>query len=450
LRVATLAMLRCPECGAALRGGGAGVDPRAGTVHDGWLTCACRETPVVGSVAVFEPPPGGPDRGALLELLRTGRAAQALEALLTPPAPTLAHRWLRRLPPVPPLAALRTAAHRRQLRRWIAAVLAPAASTTTTFVDLMRIYFRHTPENFNYLTYRFGQPRFLAGLAGASLLGRREGAVLELGCGYGHLTFALAARADAAPVVGVDPAFFALYLARHWLAPEADYLCARADRPLPFADGAFTAAVCCDAFHYFEDKATVIGELERCLASDGLWVFTGMHNRAVERELAYGLPLRPEEYGALAGARPWRLCADREVVIRYLSGKGPALATSSDTGALERSPLLSLVATSRPGFFHDRGPYAAWPHAIGRPRLNPLYRPIGAGRGSSQPIELARVLPSRRFRADNPEIEALFPPRAVAPARAWEDLAAGRWSGALAPLVDRAIVVGAPPRFAPG
>src|SRR3712207_7263067 len=43
-------------------------------------------------------------------------------------------------------------------------------------------------------------------------------------------------RAKNQLVIGVDENFFGLYVAKHWIAPEAEYISCVADSSLPFPD----------------------------------------------------------------------------------------------------------------------------------------------------------------------------------------------------------------------
>ena len=85
----------------------------------------------------------------------------------------------------------------------------------------------------------------------------------------------------------------------------------------------FSAAFCTDAFHYFVNKATSVGELKRLTQDDGLIVLVWIHN-ALFRCPYDGLPLPPEGYQALVADMPHRLVADSDVLVRYLRKEGPA------------------------------------------------------------------------------------------------------------------------------
>ena len=87
-------------------------------------------------------------------------------------------------------------------------------------------------DPYGYFAFRFGQPRHLVALSLACLIRRPGKPVLDLACGFGHITRHLVNRAEGQPVIGLDRNFFMLYVAKNWLAPEAEYVCAQADSGL--------------------------------------------------------------------------------------------------------------------------------------------------------------------------------------------------------------------------
>ncbi len=85
-----------------------------------------------------------------------------------------------------------------------------------------------------YFAHRWSDPTFLSGLALAQSYWGAPRTVLELACGAGHFLRAFAGH--AAEVVGGDLVFAKLWLARHWVAPQATLVCFDAAAPWPFAE----------------------------------------------------------------------------------------------------------------------------------------------------------------------------------------------------------------------
>ena len=98
-------------------------------------------------------------------------------------------------------------------------------------------------------------------MVGASHLDRG----LDVACGTGMSTVALAGHADA--VIGVDVSDEMMRSARR--APGVHYVLGRAEL-LPFRDATFDAATCCSGVHWF-DQPRFFAELHRVLRP-GSWV----------------------------------------------------------------------------------------------------------------------------------------------------------------------------------
>lgn len=110
----------------------------------------------------------------------------------------------------------------------------------------------------------FHHPRSLAHIL--AMVGEPQiGRALDIACGTGMSSVALAAH--AATVVGVDVSPEMLAAARR--APGVSYLLANAER-MPFADGTFDAATCCSGVHWF-DQPRFFAELRRVLRPHG-WI----------------------------------------------------------------------------------------------------------------------------------------------------------------------------------
>ena len=96
------------------------------------------------------------------------------------------------------------------------------------------------------------------------------GRILDVGCGRGFYTRAIAALYPQAAVVGVD-------YSRDYLTAAAEHTrgmavqFARADaRSLPFASGEFDAIVCSEVLEHIVEDGAVLIELNRVLRDDGL------------------------------------------------------------------------------------------------------------------------------------------------------------------------------------
>ncbi len=97
--------------------------------------------------------------------------------------------------------------------------------------------------------------------------------VLDLGCGGGYMSAALAER--GAYVVGIDPSSASLQAARLHAAQAGlaiDYRQGIGEA-IPAADRAFDRLVCVDVLEHVQDVAKVLAEVRRVLRPGGLFLF---------------------------------------------------------------------------------------------------------------------------------------------------------------------------------
>ena len=118
--------------------------------------------------------------------------------------------------------------------------------------------------------------------------------VLDLGCGTGYDSLALARRGFE--VAGIDYAEVAIDEAIRLAGAEGvsvDFRQGDIALPLPYADGAFDAVISNLVLHSFDDVvlARIFGEVDRCLGPGGLFLF---HANAME-DLEQRLSVQPAE-----------------------------------------------------------------------------------------------------------------------------------------------------------
>ena len=213
-----------------------------------------------------------------------------------------------------------------------------------------------------HFAFGFGQPRHMAALSVASLIKKRDGAILDLACGPGHLThYFCSGDIRDRLVVGVDRNFFRLWVARNFMAPRASFVCQWVDRPLPFSEGFFDSAFCSDAFDLVLNKAGCLRETRRVTAPDGLIGIVRFGNAALEpRE---GHELTVHGYDHLFGDVPHVLLAEDELVASYREREGPDLRRRELPKELEGQKWLSTVLSQSARCFETMDP-----RTIGRTR----------------------------------------------------------------------------------
>lgn len=99
--------------------------------------------------------------------------------------------------------------------------------------------------------------------------------ILDVGCGSGPLTAALAAQ--GATVTGFDSSAAMIELARRRLGQDANVQVANLGQPLPFTDRSFDDVVASLILHYLRDWTTPLSELRRVLKPGGRLIASVHH-----------------------------------------------------------------------------------------------------------------------------------------------------------------------------
>ena len=345
MRHGTIELLRCPYCG-----GRAPLDRsrvhRADSkgVTSGILRCYCSEFPIVGGIPVM----------TVEGVAETAR--EQVEAGATDDA------WLTMVGQDDPEAAER-----------FAQVCRSASGTYRNAIEALGPGFA---EN-RYFLYRFSDPTFLVAdavvRAIASTVLADDDRALDLCGGSGHLTRSLQ-RVSRTPPVLMDWTFVKLWLAQRFTSPGAEFVCADAHAPLPFAPDAFRFAVCSDAFHYIWSKALLAREMLRVIDGMGVAALTHAHNARQENPSA-GMPLPPEGYRDVFEGLDARVFSERALLEDVIAGRLD-LSARHDGKSLDADPAVTAVATTRADVFVDHFVAAADASTTvetAELRLNPLY-----------------------------------------------------------------------------
>jgi SAM-dependent methyltransferase len=128
-----------------------------------------------------------------------------------------------------------------------------------------------------YFAHRWSDPTFLAGLALVEAHWTAPRSAFELACGIGHHLGELSRLGVA--VTGVDVVFAKLWIARHFVCPEARLICLDASQDWP-AIGRFDLVACHDAFYFLEPKPAILARLRGLVEPGrGLLAIGHVHNR---------------------------------------------------------------------------------------------------------------------------------------------------------------------------
>ncbi|MBE7212398.1 MAG: methyltransferase domain-containing protein [Gluconacetobacter diazotrophicus] len=263
----------------------------------------------------------------------------------------------------------------------------------------------------DYFAHRWSDPTFMAGLslAAAHWCAPRTG--FELACGIGHHLRALAQR--GVRVSGADVVFGKLWIARHFVCPDAELLCFDAASPWPLPpDRRFDLVCCHDAFYFLEPKAEILQRL-RALAADGTLLVGHVHNRDWPN-LSAGAAIDADTLGALFPDGTFY--DDHELTRAAAELRAPVPAPLAALREVE----AFAVAAGRPGAPRFE---LTLPPVDAALRRNPLYGDDGA-----------LAWPSERYRIEYSP-RATYPARTDVPAAACLD-AATRPAAAARELVD--------------
>lgn len=470
-----LASMRCPVCREALAYQAVAQPGVAGDY--GVLSCGCYRYPLIDGVPIVTQQPvsvlehatgsvehAGPAPAELSQLVLEGRGREALLRLIAFPAlPKRLYwelvrprRWpLRRLQARtralaeasvarPTYRRVALAVRRASLRRRLAS--AYEDWSVEDWLDLFYLRSPLTREFHPYFLHRFGQPRMLAALSLLRLLPKQDAPVLDVACGFGHLTHSLTAGEPRHEAVGLDRLFFQAWTARHWVAPEALFVCADAEAPLPFADGSFSGLLCSDAFSYLRNKRETVREFRRCTA-DGTILLTRVGNRAAEPLEDLGEELSPEEYAALFDRGAAWFSGEKELQDLYLRRQAPDLSTEGPPAAQHGEKWLSIVLSRDPQVRRAHEDFQEWPHAAGRLALNPIY---DVSRQADGALSLRFRFPSEWYAFQNQRMLGYHAPEATVSPQVQACLQRGERSAEIEDLIRRFVVIGLPERYLRG
>jgi uncharacterized protein YbaR (Trm112 family) len=409
----TLDVLRCPYCGGRL----ALVDSMyhrssATEIHDGILGCHCCLFPVVDGIPVMH----------LLADASTARAH------VEGGRPDLARRVMFALADDDQAAAFD----------------AVASSSSATYRDTVEAL----GPNFEggYFLYRFSDPTYVVAQAvtravGGAVLGGARRAIDICG-GSGHVTRSLLDLSSAPPILA-DLYFAKVWLARRFTAPGCEPVCCDGNAPMPFARGAFSLAMCTDAFMYIWTKRQFVGELERLVdhrsREAGAVLIGHTHNERTWSP-SHGQPLPPEGYAALFETTTPRLFGELGLFDDVVRGGPLDLSRHESADTLDRNPALTIIASRHPDVFMTHPLPLPGDVRIGELRINPLYA-VDEDGGR---LRLRLTFPSSDYEDEYGACRQYLPEELTLERNVVATLEAGHVDGELRDLVRRKVIVELP------
>ena len=191
----------------------------------------------------------------------------------------------------------------------------------------------------DYFAYRWSDPTYLAGLALLEAHWAEPATAFELACGIGHYLRELTRRGVAC--VGADVVFAKCWLAKHWVAPAAEYVVFDAGARWPVAGMRLDLAMCHDAFYFLPDQENAAAMLR---SIGGSVVVSHVHNVDVAGG-AKGPARTAAEWAALF---PDTTVYDEGELRRaFLAGDAPMPSGWRDDVTVEAWSLVEPVGTGR-------------------------------------------------------------------------------------------------------
>jgi uncharacterized protein YbaR (Trm112 family) len=414
MRIDTFDVLRCPFCGGRLELVASMFHRRTDEdITDGVIGCQCCLFPVVDGIPVMHLQPHANVARAHIE---AGHPDLALRAMVG-------------------LAAEADA------QQFEAAARSPT-STYREIVDALGPGFEG-----GYFLYRFSDPTFIVSqavvraVAGAVLHGARR--AIDVCGGSGHLTRALLDCSWPAPVLA-DLYYPKVWLARRFTAPGCEPVCCDGNGPFPFARGAFSYAMCSDAFMFIWTKRLFIGEMARLVdgpGEPGAVVVTHTHN-LITWSPSHGNPLTPSGYRRLFETVEPRVFAEAGLFGDVVGGGPLDLGRVDTDAALESDPALTCIATRHEGVFQTHAIEPPGP-ARGVYRVNPLYEASSDGRL----LRLRLRFPNADYADEYGACRAYLPDDTTVSLDALHRLECGGPIDELRELIDRKVIVDLPKKY---
>jgi len=444
-------ILRCPFCNSSFNNSDYSIFEDQGGY--GILRCDCRAIPVVDSIPILSQRNLSATNVSveyIMDLIGQKKFSDALLALLLPPPPSFLKYSPAIYKYVVELRAIRYVKRKilaYYVKKWTEEVTTKIANKngTITARDIFDIHFNQSGlewrEAHNYFAFRFGQPRHIVALSLASVINHNNDPILDLACGFGHITFNLTQNKKNQPVIGIDREFFPLYIANKWMVPDGIFICSDVNDPLPFPDNIFAGMMCTDGIHYIKNKTTCIRESRRVCYDDGVIILSSSRNKLVKFSNT-GMPLSPNGYLQLLQGLNYRMVSDNEILDRYFKKLKPNLEQSLPVDSLSPEPLISIVISEKDSYFIDHGELSEWPHAKGTLTVNPIYKATGGKNENGAVYNLA--FPSPEYKNEHTECLKYMPKSVVVDSSLISSLPDVPYIPEVDDLVKKCFIIGVP------
>lgn len=256
-------LIKCPYCGSDFIIESIYLLDRADIIN-GCVKCNCNRYPIINGILNIRV-----DllRNSTIKLIEQGQESKATARLLL--ISPVFFAILGYLDKIIPCGKI--------ISKFILYIIQSLANhNLTEYEDTSRTFYSIQRDSF--LKHRFSVQSIWTVYPFFTLIKRKGGKILNLGCGNGHLAFMISKCANQKEQICIDKDFNSLYLARKYFVPDATFICSDANYSLPFKDQIFSSIICSDAFPFIDSKAFVACELKRVLKSSGFILVSHLRN----------------------------------------------------------------------------------------------------------------------------------------------------------------------------
>ena len=192
----------------------------------------------------------------------------------------------------------------------------------------------------DYFAHRWSDPTYLAGLALLEAHWQEPETAFELAGGIGHYARELGLR--GVNCVSADIVFAKCWLAKNWVAPDAEYVVFDAKDTWPLSERRFDLVHCQDAFYFLPQQERVSERLRSAVAEGGVLAIGHLHNASVEG-CAMGPAREASEWAELFPKAA--VYDERELRRALLDQRAPEASGWADNPLTEAWAVVEPAAT---------------------------------------------------------------------------------------------------------
>jgi len=269
-------------------------------------------------------------------------------------------------------------------------------SRDLSFFDIMSIIEPNTWGD--YLKHRFSSQTFWSLYPFIPLIERKNDRILDLGCGAGHASFVLSKNMNPKKLVCADDNYTLLFLAKRFMAMDANFICLDANSPLPFSDNFFSSIVMMDSLHYLPNRALIGKECRRMLKKHGLLLLLHLHN-ALKDNINIGFALSPSTWKGLFQWLNPSLIPENSLIEDLMLRFELDLTKTYNNEILNGSNAVSLIGTEDNVLFDK---YYNLDSYLEKNLQNPIINPIYKLKHRNKEVILERKPPNDIFVVEYP------------------------------------------------